>query len=190
MEHVFELGKCIKSPDDGGVWLYSDTDSAYGIGWDLDKVAAYNQKCKDKLIAAGYGAVEHNGREYWLGVAETDGENDQYTQFKTVGAKRYCGRCRGDRKLHITVAGVPKRGAECLRNNINNFMPGMIFKGEKTGKKMHTYFFNEAYEDDNGNLTGDSIDLSPCDYLLDAVDVVDWQAIFYDDVEIQVYEEE
>ena len=52
---------------------------------------------------------------------------------------------------------------------------------------MHTYFnVNEIYVDEWGNETGDSIDLSPCDYELSAIDLND---IFYVPIEIQVYDE-
>lgn len=182
--HLFMLGECI-----GNVWLYSDTDSCYAIGWNEDKVKEYNNECKKKLIASGYGAVEHEGREYWLGVAETEGLKDQYSEFKTVGAKRYAGRCKADGELHITVAGVPKKtGALCLDNDIDNFTPGLIFRGSVTGKRTHTYFFNNVYTDEEGNLTGDSIDLSDCDYLLDSVNCVDWETLFTEEIEIQTYE--
>lgn len=183
--HLFELGKCID-----GEWIYSDTDSCYATGWNYEKVEAYNQKCKDKLTAAGYGPVVHDGREYWLGVAESEGDKDKYTEFVTVGAKRYCGRCVADGELHITVSGVPKKGATSLKNDIRNFRKGMNFDGITSGKKTHMHFFNDIYTDENGNLTGDSIDLSPCDYLLDDVNVPDWEKIFREQIAIQVYDEE
>ena len=85
------------------------------------------------------------------------------------------------------MAGVPKNGAECLDNNIDNFRTGFIFPGTRTGKKTHTHFYvDDIYIDENGNETGDSIDLSPCDYLLGGV--VDYNKIFTEEVEIQVYE--
>lgn len=176
--NLFDLGSCCET------WLYSDTDSCYGQGWNKKKLDAYNNRCKEKLLKNGYGAVEHNGREYWLGVAEHDGD---YTEFKVIGAKRYCGRSAEDGKLHITVAGVPKNGAECLDDNIDNFRTGFIFPGTRTGKKTHTHFYvDDIYIDENGNETGDSIDLSPCDYLLGGV--VDYNKIFTEEVEIQIYE--
>ena len=181
--HLFQLGECI---DD--YWIYSDTDSCYAIGWNEDKVADYNEMCKDKIRSSGYGSVIKNGKEFWLGVAETEGDKDKYTEFRTQGAKRYCGRCKADGEIHITVAGVPKGGAVCLSDNIDNFTPGLIFDGIRTGKKTHTYFFNDVYTDENGNLTGDSINLSPCDYLLDGVNDVDWEKIFREEIEIQDYE--
>ena len=42
-KNLFELGKCCE------IWIYSDTDSCYGMNWDEDKVNAYNEKCKNKI---------------------------------------------------------------------------------------------------------------------------------------------
>ena len=179
--NLFQLGAC------ADIWIYSDTDSCYGMGWDLDKVEAYNKRCREKLAANGYGPVICNGKEYCLGVATLDGE---YTEFRTVGAKRYCGRSKEDGKLHSTVAGVPKRGAACLQDDISNFTKGFIFPGSKTGKQTHTYFYvDDIYEDAKGNITGDSIDLSPCDYLLDVINIEDWDKMFEEEIEVQTYEE-
>lgn len=180
--NLFNLGECCK------LWLYSDTDSCYGIDWDYEKLEAYNNEAKRKLQANGYGAVLHNGKEYWLGVAELDG---QYSEYRYVGAKRYAARTL-DGELKITVAGVPKKnGAKCLNDDINNFTPNLIFPGSITGKKTHTYYFiNKIYIDEEGNETGDSIDLTDCDYLLDSVQIVDWEKLFTEEIEIQTYEEE
>lgn len=183
MRALFDLGDCVA---DDGVWLYSDTDSVYATKWDPDKLDAYNERCKDMLKEAGYDAVIHNGREYWLGIAELDGV---FSEFKTTGAKRYCKR--EDGKLKITVAGVPKAGAACLNDDIENFRTGALFSGSVTGKKTHTYFYNEIYTDENGNLTGDSIDLSPCDYLLDATEVIpNWDLLFQEEIEMQMVDYE
>lgn len=171
--NLFQLGKCVNY-EDGGEWLYSDTDSCYAYNWDLEKIESYNEKCKEKLINNNYGAVIHNGKEYWLGIAELDGV---YSEFKLIGAKRYCVRDKETGKLKITVAGVPKKaGGECLDNDIENFKAGFIFSGEKTGKKLHKYIYrDEIIIDDYGNEIGCSIDLSPCDYLLS--DVKQWERI-------------
>lgn len=185
--NIHQLIKCCRLP------LYSDTDSCYGIDWNMQKVEEYNQHCKDMLLANGYGAVVKDGREFWLGVAEHDPEEDTYTEFKYMGAKRYCGRNATTGKLKITVAGVPKKkGAECLNDDISNFSPGFIFDGKKTGKKTHVYIpaENGIYIDENGNETGDSISLLPCDYRLDVINVVDWEALFNKEVKIQIYDED
>ena len=187
---LFDLGDCVA---DDAMWLYSDTDSVYATGWNKEKLDAYNENCKQRLIEAGYGPVTHNGKDYYLGIAELDG---RYTEFVTTGAKRYCVRyaddpCNKEKdrgKLKITVAGVPKKtGAKCLDNKIEKFAVGTNFEGTITGKKQHTYFYQDIYTDENGNLTGDSIDLSPCDYMLDAAEVIpNWELLFQDEIEMQI----
>ena len=180
--NLFQLGKC------AGIWLYSDTDSCYGIDWNEELLNKYNSKVKEKLLKNGYDEFEHKGKSYLIGSAALDGV---YSQFRTLGAKRYATRKKENNEVYITVAGVPKRGACCLDNNLDNFTKGFIFPGSVTGKKQHTYFYiDEAYIDDNGNLTGDSIDLSPCDYLLDAISIEDWESLFMEEIEVQTYEEQ
>ena len=178
--NLFTLGSCCD------IWLYSDTDSCYGAGWNEDKVKAYNSHCKELLLKRGYGAVEHNDREYWLGIAEVDGE---YKEFRSLGAKRYA--CRDfDDNLKITVAGVPKKsGVKCLNNDIDNFSKGFVFDGKTTGKLAHFYYYvDKEYIDEIGNETADSIDLEPCDYLLDDISVIDWDKLFEEEIEVTVYE--
>lgn len=187
MYNLFELGKCVDYAN-GGEWLYSDTDSCYATLWNEEKVEAFNKKCKQELLDNNYGCVTFKNREYWLGVAEDD-EKSVYSEFRYQGSKRYCGRAVYDGQLHITVAGVPKQGAVCLNDDINNFAPNLIFSGNITGKKTHTYFYNEIHTDTRGNELADSIDLSPCDYLLDSVECIDWEKIFEEEIEIQVYDE-
>ena len=194
MYNLFCLGSCVKDDPAQKIshWIYSDTDSCYSDLWDYDKIEAYNEKCKAELRANGYGPVVVDGKEYWLGIAEHEEGKDDYTQFKTQGAKRYCGRQVKDGSLHITVAGVPKKkGADCLQDDINKFTEGFIFPGSETGKLTHKYFYVPCiYTDEDGNITGDSIDLSPCDYLLDSTDVVnDWFTSLDEEINMQVYDE-
>ena len=176
--NLFKLGACCK------MWLYSDTDSCYGKDWDFEKVEKYNNWCKGLLRSNNYGPVMRKGKENWLGVVDIE----KHDKFKTMGAKRYCVEDEGE--LKITVAGVPKKtGAKCLNGDIDNFAEGLIFSGGITGKQTHNYFFiDDIYIDEEGNETGDSIDLSPCDYLLSKVDVFDWEALFEEDIEVQIYE--
>lgn len=180
MKNLHTLGKMCDE------WLYSDTDSVFGIGWNDEKLTEYNAGCVKKLELNGYGSIEVNGKTYTLGVAELDKVCDE---FKTVGAKRYAYRSSDDKELHITVAGVPKKGASCLKNNISNFQKGFLFDGNTTGKKQHTYFYvDDPYIDDQGNETADSIDLSMCDYLLDDIEREDWLTLFEREVSIQTYD--
>ena len=103
MQHVLELTHCVNDRTYNA--LYVDTDSCYATDWNRQALDQYNKLCAAKLKAAGYKPVEHNGREYIPGVAELDGE---YTQFRTVGAKRYCCRKKSG-ELKLTVSGVPKK---------------------------------------------------------------------------------
>lgn len=193
MYNLFDLGKCVKDDHQSKIsrWIYSDTDSCYSDYWDYEKIERYNQKCKEELKANNYGPVVVGNREYWLGIAEHEEGEDDYSEFKIEGAKRYCGRKCSDNEIHITVAGVPKKkGALCLEDDINKFTQDFIFSGTITGKLTHTYFYvPEIYTDSQGNITGDSIDLTPCDYRLDSTEVItDW----FDEteeVETQVYDE-
>jgi hypothetical protein len=128
---------------------------------------------------------------YYLGCAETDGDKDIYTEFVTLGAKRYAGRNKADGELHITVAGVPKKGAACLHDDIRNFKKGLIFSGDITGKLMHAYIYKDSIEiDEEGNEVGDSVDLNPCNYLLDRAIITTWDDLEEEEISIQYFDEE
>ena len=190
MRNLFLLGDCVDY-EHCGQWLYSDTDSAYSDKWNLEKIEAYNEHCNKLLTERGYPGVEDGGKVYWLGIAEPDPEM-VYCDFITLGAKRYAGICQADGQIHITVAGVPKKkGAECL-TSMDDFRRGFVFRGDKTGKLQHTHFFHPEgiYTDKNGNLIGDCVDLSPADYTLDDVNRPDWEKIWEEEIEIQIYEED
>ena len=136
----------------------------------MDKIREYNEDCKRRLLANNYGPVKVGNKEYWLGVAENDSDS-RYSEFTFLGSKRYAGRSSEDNELHITVAGVPKKGAVCLKDDLNNFTRHFIFEGTDTGKLTHYYIMAEdIHIDAFGNEIGDSIDLEPCDYKLDSVD--------------------
>ena len=183
--NLHKLGACIS---EDGEWLYSDTDSVYAYGWDQKKLDEFNQHCKDLIAANGYGPVIYKGKEYHLGIAEFDGS---YEAMRICGAKRYCCR-KPDGSLKLTVAGVPKKtGATVLNGDIDNFTDGFVFPGSKTGKLTHTYYYvDDIYIDDQGNETGDSIDLTPCDYLLSTIDIMKLEDLLYnEEVMIQIYDE-
>lgn len=185
--NLFHLGSCARDPEED--WLYSDTDSCYFKNVDPELITIYNNHCKELLSARGYGAVIHNGREYWLGVAELDGE---YSEFLAYHSKCYAARDAHTDHLKITVAGVPKKtGAKCLKNDIENFKPGFIFKGEETGKLTHVYNFIDGIRTDAaGNEIGDSINLIPCDYMVSVGVEQKIDNFLYKEIEVQVYDEE
>ena len=175
-------------------WAYSDTDSLYCRNINKKAVEKYNKSCKEKLIKAGYGAVTIGEKEFWLGIAEHEELVDDYSEFKTLGAKRYCGRCKEDNKLHLTVSGVPKKAVDQLEDDIENFKETFVFKGEQSGKLTHFYQYEDMGIDDKGNEYADSVDLCPCDYELSNPydEIFDFdemeENLLYDDVEMIVYE--
>ena len=189
--NLFELGEMAEH------WLYSDTDSCYGQGWDNYKLEHYNKKCIEKLQANGYDSITHNGKSYTLGAAEFDGA---YQEYVFLGSKRYAARYTDDErteeknrgKLKITVAGVPKKGVKCLNDDITNFKDGVIFDGSTSGKKLHTINVVEKItKNEYGDEIGDSINLSPCSYKMTSVKDTEWASqFFYNESEVQVYDEE
>ena len=175
LKNLFTLGAA------AGTWLYSDTDSCYGLNWNLEAVAQYNDNVRQKLKARGYDPIVIDGKEYVIGTAALDGE---YIEFITQGAKRYA--CRlPDGSVKITVAGVPKKtGAACLQNDLRNFVPGFIFDGKTTGKLQHTYIFIEKpYINEYGDEVADSIDLNECDYKLDTANIDNFDDLFIEEEE-------
>lgn len=185
--NLFELSECIDTAR-GGIWLYSDTDSIYATKWDHFKLEGYNDRVKRKIHNAGYSPVKHNDRAFWPGVAEFDGK---YLQFKAIRSKCYAVR-KMDGTIKITVAGVPKKGAKCLKGDLNRFDEGFIFPGTETGKLTHFYITREdIYIDENGNERGDSIDLHSCDYEISLPKVDDLLKLLeIEEIYMQVYEDE
>ena len=184
-KRLFELAECIA---DDGLWLYSDTDSVYATAFDQKKLDTYNQKAIDEMSKRGYKPVFHNGRYYNLGVAEFDGAA---SEFKTWHSKCYCKRDAETGKLKITVAGVPKKGVNTLEDNIDNFVPGLIFDGVTSGKLQHKHIvLEDTYIDANGNEVGDSIDLTPCDYLVRSIHDVNFDFLDEEEVNIIYYDNE
>ena len=190
-ERLFELADCIKA---GAIWLYSDTDSVYATEFDEEKLKAYNQKAIDTIKARGYEPVIWKDKEYNLGVAEFDGE---YNEFVTLHSKCYAKRYSDSEKneekkrgkLFITVAGVPKKGVATLKDNINNFVPGLTFDGETSGKLQHKHLHvDKIYLDANGNEIGDSVDLTPCDYVVNDVNEVNFELLTEEEIDIICYE--
>ena len=169
---LFEMGKL------AGTWLYSDTDSCYGIDWNNEKLEEYNKSRIQELERSGYGVVTANGKDFYLGVAELDGI---YSEFVTLGCKRYCARYSDKWKkcpneIKLVVSGVPKinketgeSAKEWLKDDLSNFKKGFVFTGEMTGKKTKCYGYTD-FKNIDGKFW---FDLIPCNYLLDEAEIVD-----------------
>lgn len=146
----------------GDDYIYSDTDSIKCLNMDrhMDYVNGYNRyivAAIDKCLKS-YGLDPDlsrpkniKGSIKQIGVWDWETEKDPYTEFKTLGAKRYM-YMQGD-KLHITIAGVSKAlGRDYIAaqgNPFNFFADGMVIDKEHSGKLTHSYL---DYEQD-GELT-------------------------------------
>ena len=93
-------------------------------GLDFEKTRPYSKK-KNKRTPLGHLTIE-----------------EEWTEFKTMGAKKYCERWKSDGKLHLTISGVSKDAVSLLKDDINNFRDGFIFDKDEPDvhKLMHTYF--------------------------------------------------
>lgn len=119
----------------GADLLYTDTDSVKYIG-----KADFTQYNADRITdseQSGAYAYDRKGKVHYMGVLESenaytaDGEEiPAYSEFKTLGAKKYVYVSNADGKLHCTIAGVNKRlGAEELTEagGIKAFQEGFTF---------------------------------------------------------------
>ena len=133
---LFRLGACCRN------WLYSDTDSVKGCNWDYEKLKEFNDNIVKLSENRNIGVVNYDNKVYRLGIADFDGI---YSEFKTMGSKRYCYRDSKDGKLHLTVAGVPKEGIHCINDDISNFRKGFIFQNNLTFRR--NYRRNNGWQD-------------------------------------------
>lgn len=124
--------------------IYADTDSIKLLpGFDETIINSYNEKVKKRLKFTSevlnipyenFSPLDINNKPHPLGVFEKDAF---YVEFITQGAKKYAYRDT-DNKIHITVAGVPKKGAEELKD-LNDFRDNFVFHYEYTDKHFIEY---------------------------------------------------
>ena len=134
-------------------YIYSDTDSIKIFNADKHQkyFEEYNkwivqklEKCLNyhKIPLEYISPKTIKGETKTLGIWDFDGF---YTDFKTLGAKRYI--FRKDNKLSITVCGLSKKsGKEFIENQEKPFLffnDGMFVDCEHTGKMTHTYIDKE-----------------------------------------------
>jgi len=133
--------------------VYCDTDSIkLASGYDKNIILEYNEKVKNKVKYVSsllkidinkYAPSDVKGNKHLLGLFEKDAH---YKEFITQGAKKYAVVDDND-DIKITVAGVPKSGAEALKN-LDEFRDDFIFDYKYTNKM--TMFYND--EQDTFNL--------------------------------------
>lgn len=109
--------------------VYCDTDSIKYVGNHLCDFARINSRLRREAIAAGAYASNKDGKRFYLGTWDHETKpGNEYTEFKTLGAKKYVVRQRG--KYKSTIAGVNKKvGAEFFnRHGIDAFAIGQVIE--------------------------------------------------------------
>ena len=135
--------------------IYTDTDSVKYIGDHEADFKAVNEgwlaDCEANDIPP---YVDVNGKRTYLGTWEDDGE---YSQFKTLGAKKYAYIKANDpeEKLHITVAGLNKiKGANYLEKHggIKAFKVGTVVPKGSSGRTVA--YYNDETEPHSITING------------------------------------
>ncbi len=129
--------------------VYCDTDSIKCVqGYDHKVFDEYNKTVVEKIKNVSeilnipfekYSPTDSKGIPHLLGVFECEtgkGRKYTYDKFITQGAKKYCVEIDGE--IEVTVSGVPKSGAKCLKR-IEDFRDDLVFDFEYTHKNMIMY---------------------------------------------------
>lgn len=136
----------------GTDYVYSDTDSIKILNpaKHRDYIERYNETITQQLEKAmnhhgldvsSIAPKSKDGKEKPLGVWDYEGT---YTDFKTLGAKRYL--TRDDSGYHMTVAGLGKRAGlkwmlfnDDMKTPMEQFSNDLHVPAGHTGKMLHTY---------------------------------------------------
>lgn len=158
MQHVLE--------DD---MVYTDTDSWKYIGDHEEEFKEYNARILEEINSLDLKPVVYrDGVPYYMGIAEEDGE---YSEFKTLGAKKYCYQKKGKPgyKTVVSGLGVAEGSAYINTHGINAFKPGTVFhpSGRLTGyhNECSIHYITHGTE---RILTASNIAMVPTTYTLDA----------------------
>ena len=121
--------------------IYADTDSLKIHGdYDINIINNYNKEVEEKINEVAkkleidvekFAPKDKKGKKHLLGVFDNDGN---YEKFITQGAKKYAYIDSADKEIHITVSGVPKKGAKALKK-LEDFKDNFVFRYEDTRKK-------------------------------------------------------
>ena len=127
---------------------YADTDSAFltkKVDW-TEYNLGQDEKLRKVCELRGLDFEQtrprnKKGKQSFLGRLTIE---EEWTEFKALGAKRYCERWKSDGKLHLTVAGINKGAVSCLQDDIRNFKSGLVFDKDEddVNKLLHTYIDN------------------------------------------------
>lgn len=133
--------------------VYCDTDSIKLVhGYDKNVFLEYNKSVVKRIEKISsllkidfnrFAPKDKYGNSHILGIFESETKNNRmytYDEFITQGAKKYA--VKVDDKMKITVAGVPKSGAEGLKS-LNDFRNDFVFEYKYTKKNLLYYVENQ-----------------------------------------------
>lgn len=168
--------------DDKNV-IYCDTDSIKVTeNFDKNIILEYNKKVEEiirdvseklEIPIENFKPKDIKEKERPLGIFEHDAS---YYEFITQGAKKYAYISTKDKKIHITVSGVPKKASTNLKN-LDEFRDNFVFEYKHTGK--NTLIYNDDMKEfeitDYKGMKEKVIDrygcvLIPCTYTLNKSD--------------------
>ena len=197
----YRLEEGIQMAGDG--FVYCDTDSVKYLG-EIDWTK-YNKRRMDASRKSGAAAVDPTGEPHYMGVYE---QEESYSQFVTLGAKKYAYTYPGSDDCHVTVAGVnKKKGAAELtrRGGLKAFVPGFVFYDGGGTELIYNDGMNFPYMVDAEHavdvtrnvlikestyalgLTSEYMELidlqvDPDGYLMEYENTIDWNPINDDDL--------
>ena len=151
--------------------VYCDTDSVKCINGHVEDFEKKNKEIIKQAERCGAYATDKAGEKHYMGIWENETEKAQYSEFKTLGAKKYVYIQNG--KVNSTIAGVGKKiGADYFTNNgIDSFRIG-----EKITDSGHlTAYYNDDalhYIEVNGcrMLSGSNVALVNNSYTIGVTD--------------------
>lgn len=126
----FELG-VRKCHDNGAFFIYGDTDSCKYVG-EVDWTDYNNDRIEECKKSGSY-ATDPKGITHYMGVFESEDNPETgvaYSEFKTLGAKKYAYTIKTGEDVHVTIAGVSKKkgGVELSkRGGLPEFKEGFVF---------------------------------------------------------------
>lgn len=140
----YNLLSCVHRISQNSEWktndvIYNDTDSLYMRNWKkhifiINEWNEFASKRVRERLTESYPELLTLGQFTNIAEEDSKGYSDHFTQFKTLGAKRYIKTIptKDGNKIKVTVAGLPKGILEnyCKRHNLDiykEFVPNMDF---------------------------------------------------------------
>lgn len=157
--------------------LYCDTDSIFCLGH--HDFSEYNKYIQDKLYAMCdhydidkklLSPVDPKGKAHPLGIFDKEPD---LKEFKALHAKCYATRDMNG-EIQITVAGVNKSAVSVLNNDLDNFVPGLVFDKDHKDvhKNLHTYISDQSDIEIAGKIYSyrSGINMRPTSYTIHQTD--------------------